>query len=125
VVDAEGARDRLRKSAEPGVKLAEPGAPVIVKPAGAVICAEPSCWVDASFVMVNVNEVLAPAAGLAGETATAKHLPDEMHVLDVDPAAGEMSRAAPSMLAASAPKSTCAATKTLGTATPSYGSTEG
>jgi hypothetical protein len=61
----------LRKSAEFGVSLAEPGAPVITKPAGAEIWTEPSCWVAASLVIVNAKEVVAPAAGLAGDTVTA------------------------------------------------------
>ena len=75
---ADGARDRLRKSAELGVNLAEPGAPVMTKPAGAEIWTEPSCWVAASLVIVNAKEVVAPAAGLVGDTVTAKHLPDQV-----------------------------------------------
>jgi hypothetical protein len=104
------ARDRLRNSAELDVKLAVPEAPealVITKPAGAEICTEPSCCGEASFLIVNVKEVLAPAAGLVGETATAKkHLLYEEQV-DVCPAtAGAASIATPSMLAASARKET-------------------
>ena len=65
----------MRKSAEVDVKLAAPGAPVMTNPLGAVIRTEPSCCVNASFVMVNENEALAPAARLCGDTVTAKHLP--------------------------------------------------
>jgi hypothetical protein len=43
VVVTDGARDRLRNSAELDVKLAAPEALVITKPTGAEICAEPSC----------------------------------------------------------------------------------
>ena len=105
VVLAPAARFRLRNSAELDVKLAAPGAPVIAKPAGAEICTEPSDWVDASFVIVNAKEVLTPAAGLAGATATAKHLPDG-GAQDVCPAAGAVSVATPSKLAASTKKET-------------------
>lgn len=104
VVWAMGDRDRLRKSAELDVCLAAPGAPVITKPAGAEIWTEPRCWVVASLVIVNAKEVVAPAAGLAGDTVTAKHLPEEVQVLAVDPAAGVASIAAASVLAASAPR---------------------
>jgi hypothetical protein len=67
-----------------------------------VICTEPSVWVDASFVIANEKEALPPVE-LGGETTTAKHLPDEGQV-DVCPAAGVASIAAPSMLAASMQK---------------------
>ena len=43
----------------------------MTKPAGAEIWTEPSCWVAASLVIVNAKEVVAPAAGLAGDTVTA------------------------------------------------------
>jgi hypothetical protein len=94
----------LRNSAELGVKLAAPGALVITKPAGAEICAEPSVCVEASFVIVNAKEALTPAVTLAGETATAKHLPDGgAHVW---PTAGAASIATPSKLAPSIKKET-------------------
>jgi hypothetical protein len=89
-------------SAELGVTLVAPGALVITKPARAVICTEPSLWVDASFAIANEKEALPPVE-LGGETTTAKHLPDEGQV-DVCPAAGAASIAAPSMLAASMQK---------------------
>lgn len=100
VVD-DGAMDRFWNSAELDVKLAVPEAteaPVIAKPAGAEICTEPSCWVDASFVTLNAKEGLAPAAGFDGETVTAKHLPDG-GAQDVCPTAGAASMATPSKLA--------------------------
>jgi len=107
VVVADGARDRLMKSAEPDVTFIAPGALLITNPAGAEIWAEPSCWVAASLVIVNAKEVVAPAAGLAGDTVTAKHLPDGGQVLaKAGPAAGAASVAAASMLAASTPKDT-------------------
>ena len=126
VVVADGGRPcpdrRSRKIAELDVKLAEaeaPEAPVITKPAGAEICTEPSIWVDASFVTVNVNATLAPATALDGDTATAKHLPDAMQVLEVASAAGAASIAAPSMPAAITPRDTRAMMKpAFGTATP-------
>src|SRR5215469_7659437 len=100
------------KSAELGVKLFAPGAPVITKPAGAEIWAEPSCWVAASLVIVNAKEVVAPAVALAGDTVTAKHLPDGGQVLaEAGPAAGAASVAAASMAAASTPKDTRAIVK--------------
>lgn len=124
MVADDGARDRSRNSAELDVKLAVREAPVIAKPAGAEICTEPSCWVDASFVIVNIKEVLAPAAGLDGETATAKHLPDG-GAQDVCPAAGAASIAIPSMLAASTKKEVRVTIKpAFGTVTPSAVSTE-
>jgi hypothetical protein len=126
VVVAAGARDRLRNCAELGVKLVAPGAPVIAKPAGAVICTEPSCCFDASFLIVNLNEVLAPAVGFDGETATAKHVPDQEQV-DVDPAAaGPASSATPSMLAAitqKKPETRVPMKPAFGMATPSPEST--
>ena len=95
------------KSAEPDVTFIAPGALLITNPAGAEIWAEPSCWVAASLVIVNAKEVVAPAAGLAGDTVTAKHLPDGGQVLaKAGPAAGAASVAAASMLAASTPKDT-------------------
>src|SRR5690348_5836748 len=95
------------KSAELGVKLFDPGAPVMTKPAGAEIWTEPSCWVAASLVTVKAKEVVAPAAGLAGDTVTAKHLPDGGQVpAEADPAAGAASVAAASKLAASTPMDT-------------------
>src|SRR5260370_5166668 len=111
VAVADGARDRLRKSAELDVKLADPGALVITKPAGAEIRTAPSCWVDASFVTANAKAALAPAVRLDGDTATAKHLPDAVQVLEVAPAAGAASTAAPSMPAASTPHDTPATVK--------------
>jgi len=112
VVVVGGIRPRLMKSAELGVKLFAPGALVITKPAGAVIWAEPSCWVAASLVIVNAKEVVAPAAGLAGDTVTAKHLPDGGQVpAEADPAAGAASVAAARMLAASTPKDSRAIVK--------------
>src|SRR5262245_29645389 len=104
---ADGARDRLRKSAELDVKVPEPEAPVITKPFGAEIGTEPSCWVGASLVMANAKAALEPAAGFAGETVTAKHLPDGRQApADVAPAAGVASIAATSVLAASTPRET-------------------
>jgi len=109
----------LRKSAELDVKLADPEAPVITKPAGAEIRTEPSCWVDASFVTANAKAALAPAARPDGDTATAKHLPDVQVLEDVAPAAGAASTAAPSRPAASIPKATDAMlTPALRTANP-------
>ena len=120
----------MMNSAELDVKLAVPGAggtteaPVIAKPAGAEICTEPSCWVDASFVIVNVKEALAPAAGFDGETVTAKHLPDG-GAQDVCPAAGVASIAAPTMLAVITKKEIRATMKpAFGMATPSPGSNQ-
>jgi hypothetical protein len=113
VVVADGARDRLRKSAELDVTRAAPGAPVIAKPAGAEIWAEPSIWVVASLVILNAKEVFAPAVGLDGDTLTAKHLPDAMQVLlvEVDAAAGVASVAAARMPAPSTPRDTRAIVK--------------
>lgn len=126
VVVAEGARDRLTKSAELDVKLADPGAPVITKPAGTVIWTDPSVWGVASFVTANAKEVLAPAVGLDGDTVTAKHLPDEGHeAKDVDPAADAASIATASTLAASTPKITRATVKpAFRMVTPSSASTD-
>jgi len=93
---------------------------VIAKPAGAEICTEPSCWVDASFVITNAKEVFAPAVELDGETVTAKHLPDGGAQLTGCPAAGAASIATPSMLAASTKKENRATMKpAFGMATPS------
>jgi hypothetical protein len=111
VAEAPGATDSWAKSAELDVKLIDPGAPVITKPAGAEICTEPSIWVDASLETVNANATLAPAAGLDDDTATAKHLPDAMHVLEVAPADGAVSIAVPSKPAASTPIDTRAILK--------------
>jgi hypothetical protein len=112
VVVAEGGRDRSRKSAELDVWLAEPGALVITKPAGAEIWTEPSCWLGAWLTIVNAKEVVAPAAGLAGDTVTAKHLPHEGQAREeVDPAAGVASVAAASRLAATTPMDTRAIVK--------------
>jgi hypothetical protein len=126
VVVADGGRPcpdrRLRKSAELEVKLADaeaPEAPVITKPAGAEIRTESSDWVDASFVTVNVKAALASATALDGDTATAKHLPDALQVLEVAPAEGATSTTAPSTPAASTPKDTRAMLKPgFGTAHP-------
>ena len=64
------------------------------------------------MVIVNAKEVVAPAAGFAGDTVTAKHLPDEVQELEeADPAAGVASVAAARMLAASMPKDTRAIVK--------------
>jgi len=124
VVVDDGARDRFWNNAELDVKLAVPEvteAPVIAKPAGAEICTEPSCWVDASFVITNAKEGFAPAVELDGETVTAKHLPDGGAQLGVCPsAAGAASIATPSMLAASTEKENRATMKpAFGMATPS------
>jgi hypothetical protein len=119
VVVADGASDRSRKSAELDVKLDDPEAPVIAKPAGAEICTEPSVWVDASFVTEKVKVVFAPAEGLDCGTATAKHLPDAMQALEVAPAQGAASTAAPSRPAANAPNATRATLKlAFGTTAP-------
>src|SRR5215472_7921450 len=100
------------KSAEPDVTFIAPGALVITNPAGAEIWAEPSCWVAASLVILKANEVVAPAAGLVGDTVTAKHLPDGGQVpAEAGPAAGAASVAAASMAAASTPKDTRAIVK--------------
>lgn len=116
MIDADGATDRLTKSAEPAVKDAVAGdgteAPVITKPVGAVIWNEPICWVDASFVTVNVNETVPPAGGADGDTATVKHLPADEAQTDVDPAAGAASIAATSMPVAPAARSARALVKT-------------
>jgi hypothetical protein len=120
VVEADGATDRSRKSAELGVKLADPGALVITKPAGAEICTEPSIWGDASFVTVNAKAVPAPAVGLDVDTATEKHLPEAVQVLEVAPAEGAASTAAASTPEAIRPKDTRAMIKPrFRTATPS------
>jgi hypothetical protein len=125
VAVADEGRDKSRKSAEVGVKLADAAgadgsdteAPVITKPAGAEICTEPSIWGDASFVTANAKAALAPVAALDGDTATARHLP--MQVLEVALAAGAESTAAPSTPAASTPKDTRAMLKpAFGTAHP-------
>jgi hypothetical protein len=104
---------RSMKSAELDVKLTMPEAleaPVIRKPAGAEIWTEPSDWGDASFVIVNVKDPLAPAVGFVGDTVTAKHFP--VHVAAfADPAADAASIATASMLAASTPKITRATVK--------------
>jgi hypothetical protein len=116
----------LRKSAELEVKVLEPEAPVIMKPVGALIWTELSCWVDASFVIAKAKEIIAPATGLVGDTTTAKHLPDEVQVLaDVDPAAGAASIAAPSMPTASTPENARARAKpVVRMAAPSSASTD-
>jgi len=73
----------------------------------------------ASFVIVNSNDGLDPAAGADGETVTAKHLPDGGAQLDGSPAAGAASIATPSMLAASTKKENRAALNpAFGMATP-------
>ena len=96
-------------------------APVIMKPARAVILTEPSVCIESSFVIVNEKEAC-PLVALGGETATEKHLPE--HV-DVCPAAGAASIAAPSMLAASTKKETRVAMKpAFGMATTSPASTK-
>src|SRR5215475_11996753 len=99
-------------SAELDVKQLGAGvqeAPVIMKPARAVIFTEPSVWVDASFVIVNEKKVLPPVE-VGGETVTTKHLPDEGQVDDC-PAAGAANIAAPSMLAVITKKETRATMK--------------
>jgi hypothetical protein len=106
VAVAEGDTEIWVKRAELDVKLDDPGALVIAKPAGAVIRTDPSICVDASFVTVKEKVLLAPGAVLDGDTAIAKHLPDAMHVLEVAPAAGAVSIAAASMPAARTPKDT-------------------
>lgn len=111
VVVADGASDRSRKSAELDVKLDDPEAPVMTKPVGAEICTEPSVCVVASFVTVNAKSVLAPAPGLDDDTATVKHLPDARQALEVAPAEGAVSIAAPSMPVASSPTDTRAKMK--------------
>jgi hypothetical protein len=73
-------------------------------------------------VILNVKEVLAPAGGLDGETATAKHLADDGQV-DVCPAAGDASIAAPSMLAATKKEIRPTLKPDRGMVTPSPGST--
>jgi hypothetical protein len=74
-------------------------------------------------VIMNMKEVLVPAARLDGETTTAKHLPDEGHA-DVEPTAGDASIPAPSMLATSPKKQIRATLKpALAMVTPSPGST--
>jgi hypothetical protein len=119
VVVAEGARDKSRKVADVGVTWAAPTAPVIAKPAGAEISTEPSDWGDASFVTVKVKVVFAPAEGLDCGTATAKHLPDAVHALEVAAAQGAASTAAPSRPAANAPNETRATLKlAFGTTAP-------
>ena len=77
-------------------------------------------------MIVNVKEVLVPAVGLDGETATAKkHLVVEEQV-DGCPAAGAASIATPSMLAAMTKKETRATIKpAFDMATPSPVSTKG
>jgi hypothetical protein len=52
-----------------------------------------------------MKEVLAPAPAVVDDTVTAKHLVDDVQV-DVDPAAGAASVAAPSRPAASTQQST-------------------
>jgi hypothetical protein len=75
-------------------------------------------------VIVNAKAVLAPAVGLDGETATAKHLADDGQP-DVCPAAGAASIAAPSMPAASTRKETRVTIKpAFGMVIPSAVSTE-
>jgi hypothetical protein len=106
VAEVDGATSSPVKSAELDVKLDDPGALVITKPAGAVICNDPSICVDASFVTVKEKVLLAPGAVLDGDTATAKHLPDAVHVLEVASAGGAVSIAAASMPAARTPKDT-------------------
>ena len=77
-------------------------------------------------MIVNVKEVLVPAAGFDGETATAKNTCCYEEQVDVCPAAGAASIATPSMLAASTKKETRATMKpAFGMATPSPVSTEG
>src|SRR5215472_11949398 len=81
----------------------------------------------ASFWIVNVKELLSPAAVLDGKTGftAKKHLLDEVQV-DVCPAAGAASMATPSMLAVITEKETRATMKpAFGMATPSPASTEG
>jgi hypothetical protein len=112
----------LRNSAELDVTVPGAEAPVIVKPVGAVISTEPSCWVDVSLVIVNANAVLVPAVGLACDTATAKHLPEEMQGLDA--VAGELSMTAPSVLATSTPTTARAVGKILGMGDPPFTSAE-
>jgi len=124
VAVADGGRDKSRKSAEVGVKLADAAgadasdteAPVITKPAGAEIRTEPSIWGDASFVTVNAKAALAPATALDGDMATARHLP--VQELAVASAAGRASTA-PSTPAASTPNDALAMMRPgFGTATP-------
>jgi hypothetical protein len=103
VAVAEGDTEIWVKRAELDVKLDDPGALVIAKPAGAVIRTDPSICVDASFVTAKEKVLLAPGAVLDGDTATAKHLPEAMQVLEVAPAQGAVSIAAPSMPVASTP----------------------
>jgi len=116
-----GRRFRSMNSAELDVKLVAPGALVIVKPASAVILTEPSVCIESSFVIVNEKEACPPVE-LGGETATAKHLPEQV---DVCPAAGAASIAAPIMLAASTKKETRVTMKpAFGMATTSPASTK-
>jgi hypothetical protein len=103
-------------SAELDVKLVAPGALVIVKPASAVICTEPSICIESSFVIVNEKEACPPVE-LGCETATAKHLPEQV---DVCPAAGAASIAAPTMLAASTKKEARVAKPAFGMVTPHF-----
>jgi hypothetical protein len=87
-------------------------ASVITKLAGAVIWNEPTCWVDASFVTVNVNPTVPPAGGDDGDTVTATHLPADEAQEDFAPAAGAASIATTSVPVALAAKSARAVVKT-------------
>lgn len=87
-------------------------APVTTNDVGAVIWNEPICWVDASFVTVNMKETVPPAGGVNGDTVTAKHLPADEPQLDFCAAAGAASMATPSMLVAPAAKSPRAMVRT-------------
>src|SRR5262249_61963214 len=70
--------------------------------------------------MANAKAALEPAARFAGETVTAKHLPDGRQApADVAPAAGGASIAATSVLAASTPRQAHASVNPgFGTAAP-------
>jgi hypothetical protein len=116
VVLCVGPRFRLRNSPEPVMWKPEPE--------GAETFTEPSVWVDASFLIVNIKEVFTPAVTLDGEATAAKHLPDG-GAQDVCPAAGAANIATPSMLAASTKKETRVTMKpAFGMVTPSLVSTE-